>query len=176
MGDPESWSVPATRFGPRYYYTKEGISQAKETYLRSYRPKDPGPDDWKDHLVFGPMTEAPEVSDETLYDGKVANAAIAALQERKKASGQPFFLAVGFIKPAYAVRCTEKILGPLRPEYNFYSKANSIAQERSRDFPGTIQAKFGDTPINPKKAHSPRRIKNNYDMATMRVSVTLMRK
>ena len=21
MGDPQSWSVPTTRFGPRYYYT-----------------------------------------------------------------------------------------------------------------------------------------------------------
>ncbi|MGI9428493.1 MAG: sulfatase-like hydrolase/transferase, partial [Bythopirellula sp.] len=98
MGDPESWSVPATRFGPRYYYTEEGISQAKQSFQSMYRPKNPGPDDWTKKLVFGPMTEAPEVDDETLYDGKVAAAAVRRLRSLKE-SDQPFFLAVGFIKP-----------------------------------------------------------------------------
>ena len=28
MGDPASWSVPAVRFGPRYYYTEDGIAVA----------------------------------------------------------------------------------------------------------------------------------------------------
>ena len=72
MGDPPSWSAPAVRFGPRYYYTEDGVAQAKQAFLASYRPKDPEPDDWTRKLVFGPMTEAPNVSDDTLYDGKVA--------------------------------------------------------------------------------------------------------
>ena len=42
------------------------------------------------------MTEAPDVPDNTLYDGQAADAAIAALRELK---GKPFFLGVGFIKP-----------------------------------------------------------------------------
>jgi len=98
MGDPQSWSVPTTRFGPRYYYTEEGIEAAKETYLKVYRPKNPAPDDWTKKLVFGPMTEAPDVDDETLYDGKVAAAAVKTLQSLGKQE-KPFFLAVGFIKP-----------------------------------------------------------------------------
>ncbi len=98
LGDPPSWSVPATRFGPRYYYTESGIDQAKQAFLKMYRPRDPGPDDWTEKLVFGPMTEAPDVSDETLHDGKVAAKAIETLGALKN-SKQPFFLAVGFIKP-----------------------------------------------------------------------------
>ncbi|PHS02236.1 MAG: hypothetical protein COA78_21720 [Blastopirellula sp.] len=98
MGDPQSWSVPTTRFGPRYYYTESGIEQAKQSYLSSFRPKNPQPNDWTQKLVFGPMTEDPEVDDDTLYDGKVAAAAVQAIGNLKD-SGQPFFLAVGFIKP-----------------------------------------------------------------------------
>ncbi|MDG1875671.1 MAG: sulfatase [Mariniblastus sp.] len=98
MGDPESWSEPAIRFGPRYYYTEDGIEAAKATFLRVYKPSNPGPEDWKKKLVFGPATESPTVSDNTLYDGKVADAAIKKLRELKN-QAQPFFLAVGFIKP-----------------------------------------------------------------------------
>ena len=98
MGDPESWSVPAIRFGPRYYYTEDGIATAKQIYKKVYKPKNPGPDDWSQKLVFGAASEAPDVPDNTLYDGKVADAAVAALRKLKE-SEKPFFLAVGFIKP-----------------------------------------------------------------------------
>jgi iduronate 2-sulfatase len=98
MGDPQSWSVPAIRFGPRYYYTEAGIAAAKQMYEKVYRPSDPGPGDWTRKLVFGPATESPDVPDNTLYDGKVADAAVKALRALK-VSGKPFFLAVGFIKP-----------------------------------------------------------------------------
>ena len=98
MGDPQSWSVPTTRFGPRYYYTEAGVEQAKQAFAAMYRPEDSGPNDWTQKLVFGPMTEAPDVDDETLYDGKVAAAAIRVLEQRGT-DDQPFFLAVGFIKP-----------------------------------------------------------------------------
>ena len=98
FGDEESWSVPTFRPGPRYYYTEEGIEAAKEVYQRIYRPKDPGPDDWTGKLVFGPATEAPDLADEVLYDGQVADRAVQSLQELAQ-SEEPFFLAVGFIKP-----------------------------------------------------------------------------
>ena len=98
VGDAESWSVPAIRFGPRYYYTEEGIAAAKSTYEKVYKPKNPGPNDWTKKLVFGPATEAPDVPDSTLYDGQVADSAVKTLQQLKD-TGKPFFLAVGFIKP-----------------------------------------------------------------------------
>lgn len=99
MGDPQSWSVPAVRFGPRYYYTEPGIAAARATFKRVYKPENPEPDAWTKKLVFGPATESPDVPDNTLYDGQVADAAVAALRELKRDTGQPFFLAVGFIKP-----------------------------------------------------------------------------
>ena len=103
MGDPFSWSVPTTRFGPRYYYTEEGVEQAKQSYMNMYgsaTSKSPSDEKeaWTKKLVFGPMTEAPDVTDATLYDGKVADAAVEALRELGEGS-DPFFLAVGFIKP-----------------------------------------------------------------------------
>ncbi|MFT5130779.1 MAG: iduronate 2-sulfatase, partial [Rhodothermales bacterium] len=94
MGDPPSWSVPTTRFGPRYYYTEAGITQAKSAFAKSY----PKSKDWTQKLVFGPLLEAPDVPDATLYDGKVAESAVVTLGELASKK-QPFFLAVGFIKP-----------------------------------------------------------------------------
>ena len=105
MGDPQSWSEPAVRFGPRYYYTETGIQSAKQAYLQAYKPQSAGEQDWTRKLVFGLSTEAPDVADNTLYDGKVADAAIARIQQyaadgsQTSSSKPPFFLAVGFIKP-----------------------------------------------------------------------------
>lgn len=98
MGDPQSWSVPAIRFGPRYYYTEEGIAVAKGIFQRVYKPKNPGPDDWTKKLVFGPAIESPDVPDSTLYDGQVADTAVNMLRQFS-GTNKPFFLAVGFIKP-----------------------------------------------------------------------------
>ena len=103
MGDPQSWSEPAIRFGPRYYYTEQGIAAARKVYQQIYQSDDAGgvdagPDDWTTKLVFGPATEAPSVPDNVLYDGKVADAAVEAMT-RIHGRDEPFFLAVGFIKP-----------------------------------------------------------------------------
>jgi len=96
MGDRESWSVPAFRPGPRYYYTEEGITAAQGIFRKMF-PKRPI-EKWDQYLVFGPLEEAPPVDDDVLYDGQVAKRAVAYLDEfgEKK---EPFFLAVGFIKP-----------------------------------------------------------------------------
>lgn len=99
MGDPQSWSVPAIRFGPRYYYTEDGIAAAKEAFARSYKTRNADSDAWMKKLVFGPATESPDVADNVLYDGQVADSAVAALRDLKQRPDQPFFLAVGFIKP-----------------------------------------------------------------------------
>ena len=98
MGDPQSWSVPAVRFGPRYYYTEKGVAVAKSVYQQVYQPVSPQPDDWTRKLLFGLATEAPDVPDNRLYDGQVADATVRRLEELKQRQ-DPFFLAVGFIKP-----------------------------------------------------------------------------
>ena len=96
MGDLSSWSARPYRPGPRYYYTEDGIAQAKTSYRRMYKVTDPAPHDWTSRLVFGPMTEAPDVEDAELYDGEVTERALARLRKHRE---EPFFLAVGFIKP-----------------------------------------------------------------------------
>lgn len=98
FGDAPSWSAPTFRPGPRYYYTEAGMDAAKKVFQRIYKPANPAPDDWTKKLVFGPATEAPAVADNVLYDGQVAERAVATLQKLAR-QDTPFFLAVGFIKP-----------------------------------------------------------------------------
>ena len=96
MGDPKSWSVPAFRPGPRYYYTEEGVTAAQGIFKKKFPKRDI--DGWDQYLVFGPLEEAAPVADDVLYDGQVAKRAVEYLEEFGE-KGEPFFLAVGFIKP-----------------------------------------------------------------------------
>ncbi len=97
MGDDQSWSVPAFRPGPRYYYTEEGIEAAQGIFKRMF-PNRPI-NEWDRYLVFGPAEEAAPVKDDVLYDGQVAQRAVEYLNEFGEEKNDPFFLAVGFIKP-----------------------------------------------------------------------------
>lgn len=121
LGDAASWSEPAWLGPPRYYYSPTGVKLAQEAYRQALAagpnapnwarevaarhvmdPREPGPDDWTKVNVRILATEAPEVDDEELYDGEVATRATAALRRlhaARSSGGQPFFLAVGFLKP-----------------------------------------------------------------------------
>ncbi len=98
LDDPPSWSEPAIRFWPRYYFTSDGIVQAKRVFRGRYRDQYRKGEDWRKALLFGPMTEDPDVPDNQLYDGKVGDAAVEKLKQLVE-KGKPFFLGVGFIKP-----------------------------------------------------------------------------
>lgn len=81
--DPASWSIPTT-----YPTAKHGAERA---------PVDP------DAAVNkttrrGPPFGSPDVPDNAMHDGELADMAVAALG-KLGAGEQPFFLAVGFIKP-----------------------------------------------------------------------------
>ena len=80
-GDAPSWSVPAVMHYASHYHDRERVDGEKPRSIS------------KDPKCF-----RKDVPDEAYFDGRVANLAIKALQERKKA-GKPFFLAVGFWKP-----------------------------------------------------------------------------
>ena len=81
QGDPQSWSVPAVM-----HYNTHGSDTPQ---LEGEIPADQAPH---------PRTEARDVPDEAYFDGRIADLAVKALQERKSAD-EPFFLAVGFWKP-----------------------------------------------------------------------------
>src|SRR5262245_2003649 len=120
LDDPPSWSEPAW-FPPavQFYFTAEGQRIAREVYARTapcpldgrrvclhseraaragadVNPADPKYDDWTQHFIMGPVTEAPEVEDNLLFDGQAADRAIATLQRVKD---RTFFVAVGFSRP-----------------------------------------------------------------------------
>ena len=94
--DPKSWSVPEWWPEPRYYYTPQGIAAARTVFEKKRTNKNIPIDDWVNHFVLGLSYEAPEVADNVLYDGVLADKAIATLNELKD---RPFFLGVGFIRP-----------------------------------------------------------------------------
>ncbi|MFM9081917.1 MAG: sulfatase [Opitutaceae bacterium] len=99
--DPVSWSVP--------WQTPKAQTYGHPENNRYGRPG-ADPDDGKGGKSGskkksadkknsrGPAFEGADVPDDTFQDGKVAELAVATLREMK-AKQQPFFLAVGFVKP-----------------------------------------------------------------------------
>lgn len=94
--DPVSWSVPGWLPEPRYYYTDRGVRVAREVFARNSKATGTEVDDWVNHFVLGLSHEAPDVADDVLQDGQIASHGIEALREM---DGEPFFLALGFLKP-----------------------------------------------------------------------------
>jgi len=102
--DPITWSVPwQSPRAPTY-----GLAENLALNQRSFSAVDPdGPPKKKSAKkqkqssvpgMRGPAFEGTDVPDDTFADGKVATLAVEALREvsRKR---EPFFLAVGFIRP-----------------------------------------------------------------------------
>lgn len=123
LDDPLSWSDPA--WYPdvvQFYFTEHGQQVASQVFAQypNCRLRDggfclhsrlrdgaasPSPnfsaasnDEWKKHFIMGLIAEAPDVPDSQLYDGQLAEHAIAALP-RLKSGNKPFFLSLGFTRP-----------------------------------------------------------------------------
>ncbi len=103
--DPVSWSAPRFASNPRYYFTDEGVriarmvfNEANDKFLRNVKKNPDDLDQWTKHFVRGLATEAPDISDDLPGDGQVAVAALKKAREIHD-KPQPFFLAVGFMKP-----------------------------------------------------------------------------
>ncbi|MBL7646728.1 MAG: sulfatase [Candidatus Hydrogenedentes bacterium] len=120
MDDLPSWSEPTWYPPPQYYHTGSGMALAESIFLRhpgcgmyqgatcmhnrlqeaaELTPAQRslyGGGEWKRHFVQAALCEAPDVPDNELGDGQIADRAIEALQQMK---GKPFFLAVGFLRP-----------------------------------------------------------------------------
>lgn len=88
--DAASWDVP--HFGGKFagYALKENQPQAPKGNKGGNKRADQSP--------RGAATESADVPDETYSDGQIAAEAVRRLQAAKTA-GQPFFMAVGFLKP-----------------------------------------------------------------------------
>ncbi|HRH99398.1 MAG TPA: sulfatase-like hydrolase/transferase, partial [Prosthecobacter sp.] len=95
VNDEASWSAP--HFSPKTisYALKENNppESTREQALFENKLKEP----WK--LPRGTPTEAADVSDNRYGDGMIADEAIKRLEAAKAKPDEPFFLAVGFLKP-----------------------------------------------------------------------------
>lgn len=90
--DARSWSVPHFQAKSIGYALKENNAELtrEEAYFANKSPA---------NLPRGAAYENADVADDVYGDGKVANEAIARLRAAKEKPDEPFFLAVGFLKP-----------------------------------------------------------------------------
>lgn len=105
IDDDPSWSEDLWFPQLNFYHTDEGIRIA-ETWFEQHQsaltkayPQLGTPEaTWRDAVVRGLPWEAPDVADDALADGQIAAKAVAHLRECANRD-EPFFLAVGFLKP-----------------------------------------------------------------------------
>lgn len=88
--DTASWSVPHFQAKSIGYALKENQAETREGAL--FENKNPA------NLPKGAAYESADVDDSTYGDGKIADEAIKRLQAAKDRQ-EPFFIAVGFVKP-----------------------------------------------------------------------------
>ncbi|GAB5402711.1 MAG: sulfatase [Aureliella sp.] len=96
--DPQSWSEPIRKLPKLPYHYPEGtrdvIKAAQEALPQ---------DDWRKNNLRGPSTAAPLLDDSQVLDGARTDMAIEDLKRLGKLSDdQPFFLAMGYIRPHLA--------------------------------------------------------------------------
>ena len=94
--DPQSWSEPIRRL-PRL---KSPYPEGTPARIKKVQQELPA-NDWRKNNLRGPATAAPEVDEKELIDGARTEMAIEDLRRLGKSS-QPFFLAMGYIRPHLA--------------------------------------------------------------------------
>ena len=89
--DAQSWSVPHFQVKSIGYALKENKGPTREgALIENQNPA---------NLPRGAAYESADVPDNAYGDGQIADEAIRRLEQAKASPGQPFFLAVGFVKP-----------------------------------------------------------------------------
>jgi iduronate 2-sulfatase len=96
--DRPSWSKPAWRSAATQYMTPASIDILRQLYPKDFNGDRPIPEVMNLRRLKGPAWEAPAVEDAELSDGRTAKMAVEVLGELNSLD-QPFFLAVGFVKP-----------------------------------------------------------------------------
>src|SRR5690606_35165908 len=93
------------------YADREGRKLTREEALFSNVP-------WNEaqKLERGPAYEAADVPDEAYPDGKMAQEALQRLRRAAEKPEEPFFLALGFVKPHIPFSAPKKYWDPYDPE------------------------------------------------------------
>lgn len=94
--DPQSWSEPIRDLPKLPYQYPDGTRD----YIRDEMEKLPSRD-WRKNNLRGPATASPQLPDNQLLDGARTDMCIEDLRRLGK-SNEPFFLAMGYIRPHLA--------------------------------------------------------------------------
>ena len=111
--DPASWSVPHFQAKSIAYMLPESRSNQSVTREEALFANNPE----VAKLPRGAAYESAPVADGEYPDGKIADEAVRRLQSAKKKPGEPFFLAVGFLKPHLPFCAPKKY-------WDFYDRAS----------------------------------------------------
>jgi len=115
------------------------------------------------HNTLGPAYECADVPDNTYTDGKVADLAVKTLQEISK-KPEPFFLAVGFIKPHLPFVSPKKYWDLYDPA-KIVLAPNPFRPKDAPDYavlPGSEMRKFHGIPEESIPADLARKLKHGY--------------
>ena len=114
--DEASWTVPHFKpKGPQYLDPENNAPNTPEAKAKELRDA---------------PTESADVPDEAYPDGQIALEAVKRI-EAAKGKDEPFFLAVGFLKPPPALRRAEEILGPPRSRLPPHARTRHAARWRA---------------------------------------------
>ena len=94
--DPQSWSEPIRRLPPLPFPYPDGARERVKTTMQGLSPGD-----WRQNNLRLPSTAAPDLADSEVRDGAQTDMAIEDLRRLGNES-QPFFLAMGYIRPHLA--------------------------------------------------------------------------
>ncbi len=111
--DKNSWSVPSQRGGAPGWVSPS--SQQIIQQLQDEASKKKLTRKEKYYATLGPAYESADVSDDAYQDGIVTENAIEALRGYRENLNQPFFLAVGFVKPHLPFCAPKKYWGLYDP-------------------------------------------------------------
>jgi len=95
--DQASWSVP--HWGPKGGMYLLPVNLDRMAQARAKAKAEGVPESKMASLPKGAPTECADVPDNAYADGKIADEAIRRLREAKRRPDQPWFIAVGFLKP-----------------------------------------------------------------------------
>jgi len=100
--DPQSWSEPIRKRPPLPYVYPKGTREIVKNAKQQLPKKD-----WRKKSLRPPSTAAPDLADDKLRDGAQTSMAIEDLRRLGK-QDQPFFLAMGYIRPHLAFVAPKK--------------------------------------------------------------------
>ncbi len=132
--DAQSWSVPHWAPKGGGYVLPENVEGVKKRVAEAKAAGVPAAK--MSSLAKGVATECADVPDETYGDGMIAAEAVQRLQAAKTRPNEPFFIAVGFLKPHLPFVAPKKYWDLYRPA-DFKLPAVQVPPEGAPEFAPT---------------------------------------